>query len=124
MNDLIKIAFDMLATLGGLSGLLSVFLFLKQDKRIKNAEAELRESEAQNTIVSDYEKLLDRYEKTLKDTDARHEQISKMHTEKYEFLEKQMKDNKCRLDEYLKSDKELRQSLCYVVNCQLRQQKR
>lgn len=121
MTEVIRLIFDLLAIVGGATGVISLFVFRKQDKRIKVAEATVQEASAQTSIVSNYETLLDRYEKTLQDSDSKRQLAENFHQERYEFLEKKMKENEKKLEGFMESEKKMRPLICYDLNCKLRQ---
>lgn len=118
--EIIKIIIELIVVIGGLTGFISIFLFKEQDKRIKNAEAKVNEATAQNSIVRDYETLLDRYEKTLIDTDKRQEEINGLHSQRYAIFEKKLEMNTQKIKELEK----MKPFVCLVEGCQLRKKTR
>lgn len=121
--DLIKLIIEIILGLGGLSGFISIFLFRKQDGRIKDAEAAAQEATAQTSIVGNYETLLDRYEKTLQESDSRFQAANDFHTARYNFIQKQLDVNSRKVQELVNNEKKLKPWVCYVDKCELRKSK-
>lgn len=118
--EIIKIIIELIVVIGGLTGFISFLFFKEQEKRIKNAEAKVNEATAQNSIVRDYETLLDRYEKTLVDTDKRQEEINGLHSQRYEIFEKKLEMNTQKIEELEK----MKPFVCLVESCQQRKKTR
>lgn len=120
------------------SGIISILLFRKQDKRLKEAEAKVNEAtakvneaqadvakaQAQTTIVSNYETLLDRYEKKSERDEERMREMEKFHNSRYDFIEKQQELNNAKIDTLIKSEKEMKPFLCYDTVCAVRKNKK
>lgn len=122
-TEVIKLIFEGILVIGGLGGFVSIFMFRKQDGRIKEAEAAAQEATAQTSIVGNYETLLDRYEKSLKDSDDRLETSNKFHTDRYNFIQKQLDVNSRKVQELVNNEKKLKPWVCYVDKCELRKSK-
>lgn len=124
INDTVKLMFEFIILLGGLTGFITVFLFRKQDRRIKEAEAKVSEATAQTSIVSNYETLLNRYEKTLEKNDKQLTDLETFHNTRYNFIEQQMKSNTAKLESLSKLNREMMPLLCYDTTCKVRRNKK
>ncbi len=80
--EVIKLILEFVVVLGGLGGFVSIFLFFKQDKQKKQAEADGQQQDVYQEIISDLRedrKILkaerDDYIKELKDWQLKHNSL-------------------------------------------------
>lgn len=81
---------EIISILGGTAGIISIvsfIMFFKQNKRLKNAEAELSESKVMNSEWINYEQQLDKADDRI---EKRDEKIDKLEDEIEEVSQKNL----------------------------------
>lgn len=114
----------------GATSIVSILLYRGANKRVKYAEAALKEEEVklkvtenEKGVVDNYERLVTRLEGVISGQDSKYEKMEAFHQERYEYLNRRQSDNEEKVRALtLKIEKE-KVFLCTDLNCKVRKRK-